>query len=38
MDIVDVDPASATFMQPFATFQTRSWISIHNIMAFGTKS
>jgi hypothetical protein len=38
MDIVDVDPASATFMQPFATYQTRSWISIHNIMVFGTKS
>jgi hypothetical protein len=38
MDIVDVDPASPTFMQPFAGYQTRPWVSIHNIMAFGAKS
>lgn len=38
LDIVDVDPASPTFMQPFATYKTRDWVSIHNIMAFGTKA
>ncbi|HEU4732816.1 MAG TPA: hypothetical protein VFT22_33200 [Kofleriaceae bacterium] len=38
LDIVDVEPASATFMQPFASWQTRPWISIHNIMAFGSKA
>ena len=25
-------------MAPFASWQTRPWISIHNIMAFGTKA
>jgi hypothetical protein len=25
-------------MQPIGTYKTRDWISIHNIMAFGTKS
>jgi hypothetical protein len=38
LDLVDVDPNSATFMQSFATWQTRSYISIHNLMAFGTKA
>ena len=38
LDIVDIDPASATFMKPFATYKTRDWVSIHNIMAFGTKA
>lgn len=38
LDIVDVDPASPAFMTPFASWQTRPWISIHNIMAFGTKA
>jgi hypothetical protein len=37
LDIVDVDPASPAFMTPIATWQTRPWISIHNLMAFGTK-
>jgi hypothetical protein len=36
--IVDLDPASPSFMQPFASWQTRPWISIHNIMAFGSKA
>jgi hypothetical protein len=37
LDVVDVDPASATFMQPFGSYKTRDWISIHNIMAFGDR-
>jgi hypothetical protein len=37
LNIVDIDPASPTYMVPFASWQTRPWISIHNIMAFGTK-
>lgn len=38
LHIVDVDPASPQFMQPIASWATRPWISIHNIMAFGTKA
>jgi hypothetical protein len=38
LHVVDVDPASPAFMQPFAEWQTRPWISIHNIMVFGTKA
>jgi len=38
LSIVDVDPASRTFMTPLASWQTRPWVSIHNIMAFGTKA
>jgi hypothetical protein len=38
LDLVDLDPASATFMQPFASWQTRPYVSIHNLMAFGTKA
>ncbi|MFT3696974.1 MAG: hypothetical protein QM831_27780 [Kofleriaceae bacterium] len=38
LDLVDVDPTSATFMQSFATWQTRKFISIHNLMAFGSKA
>lgn len=38
LNVVDVDPASPTYMAPFASWQTRPWISIHNIMAFGTKA
>lgn len=38
LNIVDIDPASRTFMTPLASWQTRPWISIHNIMAFGTKA
>ncbi|MEO6777389.1 MAG: hypothetical protein ABI467_30960 [Kofleriaceae bacterium] len=38
LDLVDVDPAAPGFMQSFATWQTRPWVSIHNLMAFGTKA
>ena len=38
LNIVDVDPTSPTFMQPGATFKTRDFISIHNLMAFGNKA
>jgi len=38
LDVLDVDPASATFMKPFASYKTRDFISIHNIMAFGAKA
>lgn len=38
LDVVDIDPASPTFMKPFASYKTRDWVSIHNIMAFGTKA
>jgi hypothetical protein len=37
LDVVDIDPASPTYMKPFATYKTRDWVSIHNIMAFGSK-
>ncbi len=38
LDLVDLDAASPTFMQSFATWQTREYVSIHNLMAFGTKA
>jgi hypothetical protein len=38
LDIVDVDPASPSFMTSIASWQTRPWISIHNLMAFGHKA
>ncbi len=38
LDIVDVDPASPTFMASIASWQTRPWISIHNLMVFGSKA
>jgi hypothetical protein len=38
LDVVDVDPASATFMQSIGSYKTRDWISIHNLMAFGNKA
>ncbi|HEY0990227.1 MAG TPA: hypothetical protein VGD80_24415 [Kofleriaceae bacterium] len=38
LNVVDIEPASSTYMAPFASWQTRPWISIHNIMAFGTKA
>jgi hypothetical protein len=38
LHVVDVDPASPTFMRAIAEWGTRPWISIHNIMAFGSKS
>lgn len=38
LHLVDVDPASATFMQPFVEWKTRDYVSIHNLMAFGSKA
>ena len=38
VDLVDIDPASANFMKPFATYKTRDHVSVHNIMIFGTKA
>lgn len=38
LDVVDVDPASPQFMQSIATYKTRDVVSIHNIMAVGTKA
>jgi hypothetical protein len=38
LDVVDVDPASPTFMQPIGSYETRDWISIHNLMAVGNKA
>ena len=33
--IVDVDPASAEFMQEIGSYQTQRAVSVHNIMAYG---
>lgn len=38
LSVVDIDPASPTFMQPFAEWKTRDYVSIHNIMVLGTKA
>ncbi|MBA3502500.1 MAG: hypothetical protein M4D80_34030 [Myxococcota bacterium] len=38
LDVVDIDPASPTYMKPFGSYKTRDHVSIHNIMAFGTKA
>jgi hypothetical protein len=38
LHIVDIDPGSPTFMHPIAEWQTRPWVSIHNIMVFGDKA
>jgi len=38
LDIVDVNPASPDFMHSFATWKTRDYVSIHNLMAFGQKA
>lgn len=37
LHMVDVEPGSPTFMQPIGEWETRPWVSIHNIMAFGNK-
>lgn len=37
-DVVDVDPASTTFMQPIGTYKTRDHVSIHNVMAIGDRA
>lgn len=38
LDVVDVDPASSTFMKSIGTYKTRDVVSIHNVMAVGTKA
>lgn len=38
LDVVDNDPASATYMQSLAKYKTRDHVSIHNIMAVGQKA
>ncbi|MBA3541164.1 MAG: hypothetical protein H0T79_16250 [Deltaproteobacteria bacterium] len=38
LNVVDIDPASPTFMQPIGEWKTRDWVSIHNLMAFGSKA
>jgi hypothetical protein len=38
LDVVDLDPGSATFMQSIGSYRTRDWVSIHNIMAVGAKA
>ncbi|MGE3543293.1 MAG: LVIVD repeat-containing protein, partial [Kofleriaceae bacterium] len=38
LDVVDLDPDSATFMQSIGSYKTRDWVSIHNIMAFGNRA
>ena len=38
LDIVDVDKTSPTFMASIATFKTRDWVSIHNVMVVGGRA
>jgi hypothetical protein len=38
LDIVDVEPESPTFLRSIASWQTRPHVSIHNLMAFGSKA
>ncbi len=38
LDVVDLDPASPTYLKPIGTYKTRDWVSVHNIMAFGSKA
>jgi hypothetical protein len=38
LDVVDLDPASPTFMSSIASYKTRDFVSIHNIMVVGTKA
>ncbi|HMG24566.1 MAG TPA: hypothetical protein VK607_24685, partial [Kofleriaceae bacterium] len=38
LTVVDIDPASPEFMRPIGAWGTRPFLSIHNIMAFGTRS
>jgi hypothetical protein len=38
LDVLDLDAASPSFMKSIGTYKTRDWISIHNIMAFGSKA
>jgi hypothetical protein len=38
LDVVDLDAGSPTFMKSIGSYKTRDWVSIHNILAFGTKA
>jgi hypothetical protein len=38
LDVVDVDPSSPQFMTSIGSYQTRDFISIHNLMGFGSKA
>lgn len=38
LDVIDLDAASPTFMQPIGSYKTRDFVSIHNLMAFGNKA
>ncbi|CAN5880619.1 hypothetical protein BH11MYX3_BH11MYX3_15090 [soil metagenome] len=38
LDVVDVDPASSTFMTSVGQFKTREWVSIHNVMVVGGRA
>ncbi len=38
LDVVDVDPASPTFMTPIGNYKTRDHVSIHNVMAIGDRA
>jgi hypothetical protein len=38
LSVVDVDPASPTYMKEIGKYQTRDITSIHNVMAFGNRA
>ena len=38
LDVIDIDPASPKYMTSIGSYQTRPYVSIHNIMAFGSKA
>ena len=38
LNVIDVDPASSRFMKPIGRYETRTYVSIHNVMAVGTKA
>jgi hypothetical protein len=38
LDVVDVDKTSPAFLTSIGSFKTRDWVSIHNVMAVGTRA
>jgi hypothetical protein len=38
LDVIDIDPASPQYLTSIGSYQTREYVSIHNIMAFGSKA
>lgn len=38
MTVLDVDPASPSFMRPLSEYETRDYVSIHNLTGAGTKT